>query len=114
MWTRVADVSELQEQQWKMVMVNGREIGLWRAKTECYAVLNICPHARAPVCKGEVTGRVVCRDGRPDYDCNATTLRCPWHRWEFDLKSGAAVVPIRQRLKTFAVRIESSEVQIDV
>ena len=51
---------------------------------------------------------------RLGYDANAHTLRCPWHRWEFDLQTGHAVIPMPLRLKTFPLRIIEDKVQIDL
>ncbi len=112
-WHRVVRHEELAENAWTMVTVERKPIGLLRRGGECHAVLNFCPHAGAPVCRGDVTGRVTCDErGRVGYDAQAATLRCPWHRWEFDLSSGRAVTPIRERLKTFPTRVVEGMVEV--
>jgi nitrite reductase/ring-hydroxylating ferredoxin subunit len=104
-----------------IVTVGGKEIGLFRVGETLYAILNFCPHFGAPVCEGKVfTGCVtasVSEDGKNaplGFDASRLVLRCPWHHWEFDMKTGAALAPIRQRLKTYPVKVENGEVWIDV
>lgn len=76
----------------KIVTIAGRSIGIFNLDNAYYAVRNSCPHKGAPLCKGVVTGKVsgdqpgefnIARDGE--------ILRCPWHGWEFDLKTGESV-----------------------
>lgn len=113
-WCTVATVDELQAEPRKIVNVDGQEIGIFRVDGRYYAVFNHCPHWGAPICRGRVTGRVVCDDeGKVTYDHDAPTLRCPWHHWEFDLETGRAVAPIPQRLKVYPVRVAGGEIQID-
>ncbi|MCZ7647481.1 MAG: Rieske (2Fe-2S) protein [Planctomycetota bacterium] len=114
-WHRVARSEELVEGEWKIVLVAGKRIGVVRREGACYAVLDICPHAGAPVCRGRLTGRVTCDDRhRVGYDPHAHTLRCPWHRWEFDLASGHGVAAIRQKLKTYPVRVAGADIEVQV
>lgn len=114
-WIEVTEAENVQPKKPYISQVNGREIGLMRDGDDIYAFLNFCPHAGAPICEGHITGRVV-RDaeGNVSYDDSARTIRCPWHRWEFDCKTGQAVTPIRQRLKTYPVRVEAGKVSIEV
>ena len=114
-WVAVAKLEECKPGKAHIVNVNGREIGIIHEGDQYYAILNHCPHSGAPVCRGRVEGRVV-RDesGSITYDHGARTLRCPWHHWEFDLASGRALVPIRERLKVYPVRVENDTVYVDV
>ena len=114
-WIPVATVDECVEGSAHIVNVNGKEVGIIRAGASFFAVLNYCPHSGAPVCRGRVTGRVVCdADGVPTYDGDAKTLRCPWHHWEFDLASGKPVAPIRERLKVYPTRVVDDRVFISL
>lgn len=112
-WQAVATVDEVKPGKPKIVTVEGKEIGLFQVGDGYVAVLNFCPHAGAPICRGRVTGRLTCDEaGRLDYDPAALTLRCPWHHWEFDLTTGEPVVPMRQRLKLYSVRVDAGKVFI--
>ena len=114
-WHLVAEPEEIAPGRPKIVEVAGKEIGVFHEGGEYHAVLNFCPHAGAPVCLGKVTGRVTCDDaGRLAYDAEARTLRCPWHHWEFDLATGRAVAPIRQKLKTYPARLTAEGVEVEL
>ena len=51
-----------------------KEIALFNIEGEIIALNNDCPHDGGPLGEGQISG------------CKVT---CPWHGWEFDLRSGA-------------------------
>lgn len=60
-------------------------------------------------------GRVIADDeGVVTYDAGAKTLRCPWHHWEFDLDTGNAILPMRERIKVYPVRVSGSTVYVKI
>jgi nitrite reductase (NADH) small subunit len=111
----VAALSELRDGGLTIVRVGVLEIGIARWGRELYAIRNVCPHALGPICKGPVIPRLR-SSAVGDYqtDPDAPVLVCPWHRWEFDLATGAALADARMRLRRFPVRVESGRVLIDV
>lgn len=49
------------------------------------------------------------------YGLDGRVLRCPWHGWEFDVRTGESIGPVDQRdLAMFFVEVESGEVYADV
>lgn len=50
-----------------------REIAIFRKGAELFAVDANCPHRRGPL------------DGA---DINGYVITCPWHGWQFDLRTG--------------------------
>ncbi|MFA9479479.1 Rieske (2Fe-2S) protein [Phycisphaerales bacterium AB-hyl4] len=108
-------MDELQPGQSKVVDVAGKSVGVFHEGGTYHAVLNFCPHAGAPICLGRVRGAVVVDDeGRTGYDHERRVLRCPWHHWEFDLATGKPLTAIREKLKTYPVRVEGDEIQVDI
>lgn len=53
---------------------DGREIAVFNIGGEFFALENRCPHMEGPLGEGELEG------------CMVT---CPWHGWQFDVKTGA-------------------------
>ncbi len=107
-WHQVAQVGEIAPGKPKIVSVSGKEIGVFWEGERYFAVLNYCPHFGAPVCLGQVFGAITSDEpGQQSYDASRPILCCPWHRWEFDLETGQALTPIKQRLRTYDVRVEN-------
>ena len=47
------------------------------------------------------------RPGEYAYNEAKDILRCPWHGWEFDIKTGQSVFnPHRMRVKSYDVKVE--------
>lgn len=89
--------------------LDGFSVGIFNVDGEYYAMKNDCPHQRAPLCKGKVGGTTE-SDSPGEYDWvkPGQVVRCPWHGWEFDIKSGESVFnPHTVKAKTFEARVES-------
>jgi 3-phenylpropionate/trans-cinnamate dioxygenase ferredoxin subunit len=85
----VATVSEIPPGQRKLVTVRGRSIAVFNLDGEFYGLFNRCPHQGGPMCEGILTGLIQSNEpGRYEYSRPGEILRCPWHGWEFDVKTG--------------------------
>jgi nitrite reductase/ring-hydroxylating ferredoxin subunit len=92
-----------------------RSIGVFNVDGAYYAVTNMCPHHRAPLCVGPVTQEITSRrvgeyelkeDGNP-------LIRCPWHSFEFDMSTGRSIVaPDRYRVAVYDAACEDGEVVV--
>lgn len=104
----VARVDEIAPGACKIVTVKGREIGIFRLNDEFFALINRCPHQGAQLCKGAVVARPESL-GPGEYRLarHAEMLRCPWHCWEFDIRTGQSWCdPDSVRARTYAVEVE--------
>jgi 3-phenylpropionate/trans-cinnamate dioxygenase ferredoxin subunit len=103
---------ELDELGRTVVTVNRREIAVFSVGGELYAVFNRCPHHQAPLAAGTLWGTSTPGQvGELHYDRSRPVLRCPWHRYEFDLYTGRCIGdPERLRVATYDVRLEGDEV----
>lgn len=94
----------------RLVSVGRIEIGLFNVAGEIHAYRNACPHAGAPVCLGRVSGTSLpSQVYEYIYGKEGCILRCPWHGWEFDLRTGEHVVDPSTRLKEVRVETIPSE-----
>lgn len=98
----------------RMVEIDGHRIGLYRVGEELHALADRCPHRGAPICAGRVVTPVEVRDGRLELGDRASVLRCPWHKWEFEIASGRCLVDQRLRLRRYAVQVEGEEVVVSL
>jgi 3-phenylpropionate/trans-cinnamate dioxygenase ferredoxin subunit len=112
----VCDAAELPAGQRKIVKIGRASIGVFNIDGELYAVRNICPHHGAELCLGKVDGSML-PSGPSEWDFSDETrvVRCPRHRWEFDLSNGRSVTePQRWRVKVYPVRVLGDKVVVDV
>ena len=85
----VGTVDEIPPGARKVVEVAGRSIGVFNVKGEYFAVLNRCPHQGGPLCLGNTLGFLRSEGvGEFHYTRAGEVLRCPWHGWEYDLRTG--------------------------
>ena len=104
----VAKASEIAPGTCKIVSVRGREIGIFNLDGEYFALANRCPHAGGPLCRGRI-GPLVLSDGPGRYRLTREQkfLRCPWHGWEFDLRTGKSwCEPDRTKVRSYEARVE--------
>ncbi len=107
----VARAGEIGPGGHKLVAVKGREIGLFNVGGEYFALSNRCPHEAGPLCQGKITG-IVLSDGPGEYRIErpGEFLRCPWHGWEFDIRTGQSWCdPKSTKVRSFQVKVEPGE-----
>ena len=104
----VAAVGEIAPGACKIVTLSGREIGVFNVNGEHYALINRCPHEGAALCLGPVMARFESkRPGEYRLTHHGEMLRCPWHGWEFDIRTGQSWCdPHRLALKSYPAKVE--------
>jgi nitrite reductase/ring-hydroxylating ferredoxin subunit len=111
----VANVEDIQPGTRKIVTVNGREIGIFRIGDDFYGLINRCPHQGAPLCRGEIVSRLVA-PSPGDYRLTRSgeMIRCPWHCWEFDIRTGQSLCdPNSVQARTFDVAMEPGKTLVE-
>ena len=99
----VATTSEIPEGGRKLVTIGNRPIAVFHVKGEYFALYDRCPHEGGSLCAGKLTG-LVQSDGPGDYrlERQGEIVRCPWHGWEFDLRTGQSYCdPRRLRVRAY-------------
>jgi 3-phenylpropionate/trans-cinnamate dioxygenase ferredoxin subunit len=98
----------------RLLDVGGHDVGLVQVDGRLHALANRCPHRGAPICSGRITTPVEVRDGELVLGDRASVLRCPWHKWEFEIATGRCLVDQRLRVRTYAVRLEGEEIVVSL
>jgi 3-phenylpropionate/trans-cinnamate dioxygenase ferredoxin subunit len=107
----VARAAELPPSARTVVTVNDHEIGIFNLDGSYYALLNYCPHRAGPLCHGRVRPLIQPGEvGEVSYVREGEILKCPWHQWEFDIRTGQALYDPRLRVRTYEVRQEGDDV----
>jgi 3-phenylpropionate/trans-cinnamate dioxygenase ferredoxin subunit len=97
------------------VTVAGRALAIVRHGDRFFAVRDTCPHQGAALSNGSVTGDVqLCQVGdTQQYARDGEVLRCPWHGWQFELRTGKSLVdPEHTRIRSYPVRVEKDRVLV--
>lgn len=105
----VGTVAEIPPGARKIVEIGGRTIGVFNVNGEFFAVRNTCPHQGGPLCSGAQTGlRQSDYPGEYTYTRQGEILKCPWHGWEFDIRTGQSWWnPQQVRTRAYKVSVEA-------
>lgn len=109
----VAKASDLSPGECLIVEVKRHSIGVFNVNGDFVAVLNVCPHELAPVCRGKVSGTTLpSKPGEYRWGRDGEILSCPWHGWEFDLLTGEALADKRVRVRRYPTEVRDGTVFI--
>jgi nitrite reductase/ring-hydroxylating ferredoxin subunit len=117
----LSDVGELSEFEHGKVYLRDagdRQVGIVATPNGITAFRNICPHEGGPLCLGLVTPLL---RGEPREDTSFElqvdhqrfVLSCPWHGWEFDVRTGEAILG-GLTAKIYPVTVASGRVLVDL
>lgn len=88
----VCPAADLPPGERRIISIGKKSIGVFNIGGEYFAVLNLCPHQFAPLCEGRITGYCAPSPvGEYHFEREGEIIRCPWHGWEFDLKTGRSI-----------------------
>jgi nitrite reductase (NADH) small subunit len=116
----IGPASEFDDPGRKVIAADGVEIGVFKLEGEFFAYLNVCPHMEGPVCQGRIIRKVdevIAADRTSKglaYSASQTNMVCPWHGYEFDIRTGRHPGNARMRLRAVAVRVEDGDVIVSV
>jgi len=104
----VARAADIPPGERRRVEIEGRAILVLNIEGELFALSDKCPHKGGSLAGGKLTGLVESsQPGEYRYSRPGEMLRCPWHQWEFDVRTGRSWCdPRRMRLMNFAVTVE--------
>ena len=105
----VAKAAELPDGERRIVSHDGVEIGVFHWQGSFYAYQNLCVHQGGPACEGLIMHKVEDVLG-PDrtwhgqrFASDQVHFVCPWHGYEYDLRTGECAADRKLRLKTYEV-----------
>jgi nitrite reductase/ring-hydroxylating ferredoxin subunit len=98
----------------RMLDVGGHRVGLYRVEDTLYALADRCPHRGAPLCSGRVATPVETRAGALALGKPRSIVRCPWHKWEYEISTGRCLVDERLRVRTYAVELDGDQIVVSL
>ncbi len=96
---KVAAISELPPGSAKTVTAKGKAIALFNVGGTVYATDNTCLHQGGPLGEGILQG---------------DTIVCPWHMWEYNVRTGEKAGSPEFKLATYPVRVEGTDIEVAV
>jgi nitrite reductase/ring-hydroxylating ferredoxin subunit len=97
-----------------MLEIGGHRIGLYRVDGALHALADRCPHRGAPICAGRVATPIEVDAGALTVGAPQSILRCPWHKWEFEISTGRCLVDPRLRVRRYAVLLDDDHVVVSL
>ena len=100
----------------KLIESGGIEVGIFKVGGEFYAYENVCPHVGGPACQGKIIAKVeevIAADRTAkgmEFSKTKINVVCPWHGYEYDIRTGRHHGNPRYRLKPIKVRVAGGEV----
>ena len=83
----------------KEVEFEGRVYALFNVDGEISVIDGICPHQGGPLVDG-------CLEG--------TMVTCPWHGWQFDVRTGKTPLGPKIKQAVFEVKVDGEDVLVAV
>lgn len=96
---RALNAADLAPGEATTVDVDGTEIAVYNVGGEYYATHNECLHVGGPLGDGELDGCLIA---------------CPWHGWEYDVRTGVNTFDDELKLRCFRTRVADGAVWIEV
>jgi nitrite reductase/ring-hydroxylating ferredoxin subunit/multimeric flavodoxin WrbA len=99
---KVCSLSELPDNSQKIVQVGPHKVALFHFNNEISAIANACLHKAGPLGLGLVENK---------YD--GIYVTCPWHGWEYNIKTGSAPPGYKDQQALYEVKVEGGDVLVN-
>ena len=109
---------DFEEQDRRIIVQDGLEIGVFRINGAFYAYQNQCAHRGGPVCQGKILNKVeeVLNEDKTSrglqFSKEHLHIICPWHGFEYDLRDGVNAGNRRLHLKKYEVEVRKGGVYV--
>lgn len=96
-WVRVASVRECPAGTARECLAAERIVALFNVGGTWHALDGVCPHQGGPLGRGTLAGSIV---------------TCPWHGWQFDVRSGQHLASPLRRHVVLATQVVGDDVLV--
>lgn len=99
-WARAAALADLVPEEPVAIVIDGREVAVYRVADAVFATDNRCTHGDARLTEGFQMDHCI---------------ECPLHQGQFDIRTGEALcAPVTEPIRTYPVRIDGGDVWVDL
>jgi nitrite reductase/ring-hydroxylating ferredoxin subunit len=96
-WVELARSDAIDEGSAIELVADGQILAIFRYEGTLYALDGMCAHQGGPIAEGTVEGGCV---------------TCPWHGWQYELKTGIQTINRQPLQKTYEVREHNGRVEV--
>jgi nitrite reductase (NADH) small subunit len=97
MFVTVARMEDIPPGTVRRVRAGDHELAVARVGDDFYATTGACAHLQGPLGEGRIEDHV---------------LTCPWHGWQYDVRTGLNVFDHGIHVTTYEVRVEDGDVKV--
>lgn len=98
-WIRIASIEQCPPGSAREFVAEQQVVAVFNVAGTLYALDGICPHQGGPLGEGTLQGCVV---------------TCPWHGWQFDVRTGQHQTSASLRHARFPVKVVDDEILVDL
>ena len=99
----------------RVIDVDGYRVGLFNVGGRYFALADRCPHRGAPLCSwGQVVGSIIPIGERIQLVAEGEFIRCPWHKWDFEIATGRSPVASHLQVRRYAVRLDDDDIIVSL
>jgi 3-phenylpropionate/trans-cinnamate dioxygenase ferredoxin component len=98
-FVRIAKIDEVEEGKGMVVEAGEKCLAVFKVDGAFHVIDNTCLHRGGPLGEGDVEGE---------------TVTCPWHGWEYNVKTGHCVNNPSSHVRSYPTVIENGEVKVDL
>ncbi|MET0515867.1 MAG: non-heme iron oxygenase ferredoxin subunit [Nitrospiraceae bacterium] len=95
-FVRVAGTADVKPGGGMVAEINGKTLAVFNVDGAYHVIDNTCVHRGGPLGEGDVEGDVV---------------SCPWHGWQYNIKTGACVNNPAAKVATYEVKVEGNDIR---
>ena len=98
-FVKVASLADLPPGSAKTVEAGGRTLALYNVGGSVFATDDTCPHRGGSLGEGNLKTQVI---------------TCPWHGFQYDVRTGACLTNAALKVPCHAVRMEGDAILVEV
>ncbi len=95
----VAKIEDVSQGSGIVAEVGDKSLAVFNVDGEYFVIDNTCIHRGGPLGEGDLEGTVV---------------TCPWHGWEYNVKTGACTTNPDACVKSYQVTIDGSDIKVEI
>ena len=116
----IGSASDFADPGRKVIAFERFEVAVFKLDGEFFAYLNHCAHMGGPVCQGKMIAKVeeIIAEDRTSKGMTFSKTKlhvvCPWHGYEFDIRTGIHPGNPRAKLRKLAIAMAGGDLIVEI